>query len=88
MDRDNYPVLSVDAFVRMDWNVAKDCVPATRPPATLQSKRVSSRVSNELYWITLPFVSNWLPSGARVHIIGTMPIASEMARTRSSAIVR
>lgn len=87
MDRDNYPVLSVDAFVRMDWKVAKDCVPLTRPPATLQSKQGSSRVLNELYWTTLPLVSNWLPSGARVHIIGTMPIASEMARTRSSTMV-
>jgi hypothetical protein len=79
-----YPVSMAEAFPRIDLKVAKESGPATKPPATRQSKCLwinSRSVMSSLY---IPLVSNWPAVGVRVQMIGWRPIAREMARTRSS----
>lgn len=80
-------MVRVDAFPRIDSNVLNDVVALTSPPATLQS--VDVKVVKMLYFDTAidkPLVSNGPEEGALVHIMGTIPMARAIARTRSSAI--
>jgi hypothetical protein len=55
------------------------------PSSNLPIYEVLSERSQGGLRATLPSVSKTPPEGVRVHMIGTIPMASEMARTRSSS---
>ena len=80
-----YPVGKFVPFCIIVWKTATACVPVTSPPATLQSTaQMISLSRREKGSVNAPKESNLPPSGVEVQRIGIMPMASEIARTRSS----
>lgn len=79
-------MLRVVALPRMPWKVLNCCSPVTIPPATLQSNH-EKRVSYvPIERRNTPLVSKGPLDGLLVQMMGTMPIAKEIARTRSSVV--
>lgn len=82
--------------MNLDYGVntaSNEMAEATDPVSSVDaSSRMVSKVLNEYVPLTMPpatlqsFVSNFCPLGAVVQRIGIIPIASEIARTRSSRI--